>query len=267
LPSITESNLKITVTKSSKKRSNHSISNQGSLDGDSMSKRGRKIKSLSNDTQREPSADTILSRGSSDTISTTTIEHTSIITPPKVQKLEMNLRNREIQQISQPIVRKLQIKSDENRIDKLAILLKRCKEAVHFDETKQFNSSRIENSNETEIKNCQDKLIKIEQEKNNEIQKLKIHYENLLKETIETCDVKCRETLNQSNRDKIQLKIQYDNLIIQKINETKQKAWCCNCLEEASYYCCWNTNYCSEECQKAHWDTHMEKCQNSSINQ
>lgn len=26
------------------------------------------------------------------------------------------------------------------------------------------------------------------------------------------------------------------------------------------YYCCWNTSYCDEECQKAHWNHHFKTC-------
>jgi len=31
---------------------------------------------------------------------------------------------------------------------------------------------------------------------------------------------------------------------------------CRNCWKEAGYSCCWNTNYCSEECQIQHWPEH-----------
>lgn len=267
IPVITENTLKITIIRSSKKRPNRSMSNQGSSDDDINKKRGRQVKSLSNGAQRDPSVDTTLSRGSSDAISTTTIIPNFNTTPTKVTSLDTSHRKSQEQTISQPSAQKLQIISDENPIDKLTLLLKRCKEAIHLEETSQVNSIKMEKRNETEIKYYQDKLKQIEQEKNSEIKKLKLHYEKLLKETLETCDAKCKETLNQSNRDKIHLKKEYENLILQKVIETKNKAWCCNCLQEASYYCCWNTNYCSEECQKAHWDTHMDTCQNSSVNQ
>ncbi len=26
------------------------------------------------------------------------------------------------------------------------------------------------------------------------------------------------------------------------------------------YYCCWNTSYCDEECQKEHWSHHLKTC-------
>lgn len=46
------------------------------------------------------------------------------------------------------------------------------------------------------------------------------------------------------------------------INETKRKQWCAGCLREAQYFCCWNTSYCSYECQSKHWPEHMLVCQN-----
>lgn len=35
---------------------------------------------------------------------------------------------------------------------------------------------------------------------------------------------------------------------------------CANCLKEAIYYCCWNTSYCSYDCQQTHWPTHLPSC-------
>ena len=32
------------------------------------------------------------------------------------------------------------------------------------------------------------------------------------------------------------------------------------CKKEAFYNCCWNTSYCSCECQKLHWATHSATC-------
>merc|ERR1712157_224262 len=44
------------------------------------------------------------------------------------------------------------------------------------------------------------------------------------------------------------------------IDETKTKQWCAYCFKEAMHYCCWNTSYCSVECQKHHWSTHSQNC-------
>uniref|UniRef100_A0AAR5PEM3 Protein kinase C-binding protein 1 n=1 Tax=Dendroctonus ponderosae TaxID=77166 RepID=A0AAR5PEM3_DENPD len=47
---------------------------------------------------------------------------------------------------------------------------------------------------------------------------------------------------------------------IKRVEETKLKQWCANCLKEAQFYCCWNTSYCDYPCQQKHWPTHMSKC-------
>ncbi len=35
---------------------------------------------------------------------------------------------------------------------------------------------------------------------------------------------------------------------------------CANCGKESIYYCCWNTSYCDENCQKKHWSKHLRTC-------
>ena len=44
------------------------------------------------------------------------------------------------------------------------------------------------------------------------------------------------------------------------IDEVKRKQWCSYCAKEAIFYCCWNTSYCSPDCQREHWPTHSEYC-------
>jgi len=47
----------------------------------------------------------------------------------------------------------------------------------------------------------------------------------------------------------------------QDISENKKKQWCFNCEAEAIYWCCWNTAYCSTECQQSHWHKeHKRMC-------
>lgn len=47
------------------------------------------------------------------------------------------------------------------------------------------------------------------------------------------------------------------------IAETKKQQWCAQCAQPAVYYCCWNTSYCSYDCQNNHWQIHMSTCQQS----
>ncbi|KAH7700249.1 MYND finger family protein [Aphelenchoides avenae] len=45
-----------------------------------------------------------------------------------------------------------------------------------------------------------------------------------------------------------------------EISSIKKKQWCWQCELEAIYHCCWNTSYCSVECQQSHWPTHRRFC-------
>ncbi|CRK98616.1 CLUMA_CG012135, isoform A [Clunio marinus] len=46
--------------------------------------------------------------------------------------------------------------------------------------------------------------------------------------------------------------------------ETKKTTWCSNCTKEARFYCCWNTSYCGQQCQKTHWQLHQKYCTNKN---
>jgi len=54
-----------------------------------------------------------------------------------------------------------------------------------------------------------------------------------------------------------QLKKEYE----EKLEKAKKTQWCALCFQQASYYCCWNTSYCSQECQHKDWGRHMQYCQ------
>lgn len=46
----------------------------------------------------------------------------------------------------------------------------------------------------------------------------------------------------------------------------KRKQWCYWCFNEAILLCCFKASYCSEECQKAHWeDGHSKVCKNRDL--
>lgn len=47
----------------------------------------------------------------------------------------------------------------------------------------------------------------------------------------------------------------------QELSDNKKKQWCYNCETEAIYWCCWNTAYCTIECQQEHWHReHKRMC-------
>ncbi|CAG2112271.1 unnamed protein product [Medioppia subpectinata] len=45
------------------------------------------------------------------------------------------------------------------------------------------------------------------------------------------------------------------------VDETKRKQWCAECLKEAQLFCCYDTWYCTYDCQKNHWKSHVNVCQ------
>lgn len=52
-----------------------------------------------------------------------------------------------------------------------------------------------------------------------------------------------------------------------QISRVKHKQWCVNCEREAIYHCCWNTAYCSTDCQQAHWQQdHKRSCRRKRPN-
>ena len=57
-----------------------------------------------------------------------------------------------------------------------------------------------------------------------------------------------------------------DRIVRDAIMTTKKKSWCSNCSSEAFYHCCWNTNYCSTDCQRVHWGTHRYQCTRDLMN-
>ncbi|CAI2349059.1 unnamed protein product [Caenorhabditis sp. 36 PRJEB53466] len=51
-----------------------------------------------------------------------------------------------------------------------------------------------------------------------------------------------------------------------ELSDSKKKQWCCQCENEAIYHCCWNTAYCSVECQQNHWQNHRRTCRRKKVN-
>ncbi|XP_052902257.1 uncharacterized protein LOC128309819 [Anopheles moucheti] len=51
------------------------------------------------------------------------------------------------------------------------------------------------------------------------------------------------------------------------VQDTKKKPWCAKCYKEAGFLCCWNTLYCSQECQKEHYVEHREKHIQNTVEQ
>lgn len=77
-----------------------------------------------------------------------------------------------------------------------------------------------------------------------------------------------KEELEQTRTDldlkyREQLKVESNKLLEKHrrdLSDAKKKQWCCHCENEAIYHCCWNTAYCSVECQQNHWQIHRRGC-------
>ncbi|EFN80838.1 Zinc finger MYND domain-containing protein 11 [Harpegnathos saltator] len=71
---------------------------------------------------------------------------------------------------------------------------------------------------------------------------------------------KCRELERLQAEYRKELR-QMEQRHKQAISDIKKKQWCYNCENEAIYHCCWNTAYCSTDCQQIHWQReHKRVC-------
>ena len=75
-----------------------------------------------------------------------------------------------------------------------------------------------------------------------------------------------RAAMNRERENVIlELKREQERVLRDTIRTAKRKQWCCNCQEEASYPCCWNTSYCSRHCQHMHWNQHRLHCSRNLV--
>ncbi|KAF1763556.1 hypothetical protein GCK72_011852 [Caenorhabditis remanei] len=75
--------------------------------------------------------------------------------------------------------------------------------------------------------------------------------------------------IDLDNKHRENLKMESAKLIEKHKREllaAKKKQWCWSCENEAIYHCCWNTAYCSVECQQGHWQTHRKFCRRKKGN-
>lgn len=88
-----------------------------------------------------------------------------------------------------------------------------------------------------------DDVIKLKSlmEKMDDIDKVKQLAADALQEDINRWQQKLRTLVTEYTR---------------RINDVKHKQWCRSCDHESILHCCWNTSYCSRECQEKDWPTH-----------
>jgi UPI0001B7B314 related cluster len=58
-----------------------------------------------------------------------------------------------------------------------------------------------------------------------------------------------------------ELQMSLEEKFQKELEQAKRKQWCAECSQEAIYFCCWNTSYCSYNCQSLHWPKHATECQ------
>lgn len=144
------------------------------------------------------------------------------------------------------------------------------------------NAEKIKSLQETinqereEKKNLAEKVYKdAERTKERDISqavKRALNKERLDRErTVDEAVKKAIEKVKQDKEKQLQRSLQVakeeaDKSLQEAVNSSKKKQWCAHCKQEAFYPCCWNTSYCTPECQKAHWCTHRFHCMRVACN-
>ncbi|CAI2349060.1 unnamed protein product [Caenorhabditis sp. 36 PRJEB53466] len=84
-------------------------------------------------------------------------------------------------------------------------------------------------------------------------------FKDELEQTRTDLEMKYRENLKQESAKLVEKHKR-------ELAASKKKQWCWSCENEAIYHCCWNTAYCSVECQQGHWQTHRKFCRRKKGN-
>ncbi|VDQ08638.1 unnamed protein product [Trichobilharzia regenti] len=118
---------------------------------------------------------------------------------------------------------------------------------------KEREAERLSAANETKkaLKELEEKLTnQFKEEKTAALHAALEQAQASAREAIEHERKLARETLEAAES-------RFAEVIIQ----TKRRQWCRNCYMEAIYHCCWNTSYCSTQCQQEHWQKeHKRQC-------
>lgn len=102
-----------------------------------------------------------------------------------------------------------------------------------------------------------DTVEKLHQEFVSEQQRIRTELLDRFKKELEDTKANLDEQYNELIKSELQKQSEKHK---REISVNKKKQWCYNCELEAIYHCCWNTAYCSVECQQTHWPTHRRTC-------
>lgn len=93
------------------------------------------------------------------------------------------------------------------------------------------------------------------------VNKERLERERITDETVKKAVEKCKQDRERHTQKALQMaKEEAEKSVQEAVSLAKKKQWCANCRAEAFYPCCWNTSYCTLECQKTHWCTHRFHC-------
>lgn len=93
------------------------------------------------------------------------------------------------------------------------------------------------------------------------VNKERLERERITEEAVKKAVEKCKQERDRHTQKTLQIaKDEAEKSVQDAVSLVKKKQWCANCHAEAFYPCCWNTSYCTLECQKAHWCTHRFHC-------
>ncbi|TKR67499.1 hypothetical protein L596_023647 [Steinernema carpocapsae] len=114
----------------------------------------------------------------------------------------------------------------------------------------------------TDYQQSREKLLvemteRLHQEFLSDQQKIRTELLTQFKEELDTTRTELEQKYRETLRTEL-MKVQDKHR--KEISNNKKKQWCWECESEAIYHCCWNTAYCSIECQQRHWTTHRKFC-------
>lgn len=93
------------------------------------------------------------------------------------------------------------------------------------------------------------------------VNKERLERERVTDDAVKKALEKCKQERDKHIQKALQIaKDEAEKSVQEAVSLAKKKRWCANCRAEAFYPCCWNTSYCTLECQKAHWCTHRFHC-------
>lgn len=130
---------------------------------------------------------------------------------------------------------------------------------------RQLAEARVQEAVEKERAQLEGKAKSISQRDREEMQRnlelyksqAEIKHNHAMEETVRKLKIEAEEMTKRALQENMR-RIQMDTE--RMVAAAKKKSWCSNCTKEAFYHCCWNTNYCSIDCQRIHWTSHRYQC-------